>query len=189
MFCLFSKGIISQIQKDVNNTDFVTLELLSERQTQLQVYGTVESQKNNALNQMISFKNFLNVTLTKNILISALGTNWLISIVSNQANVYSLNGQPTTNPGPGFTQRICTLIHFTIPATLNSSINPFSFTSRRRILITYGTTVNGFFSGCTPFEALLESTLDCLYQIECLQLILNGFPNLNQVRTVKLCID
>ncbi|CAF4024878.1 unnamed protein product [Adineta steineri] len=30
--------------------------------------------------------------------------------------------------------------------------------------------------GCTPLEALLESTLDCLYQTECLQLLVDYFP-------------
>jgi hypothetical protein len=41
--------------------------------------------------------------------------------------------------------------------------------------------VNGFFGGCTPLEALLPSTLDCLYDIECLQLLIKYFPALSQV--------
>ena len=42
------------------------------------------------------------------------------------------------------------------------------------------TIINGFYVGCTPFEALLESTLDCLYEIECLHLLNNYFPSLNE---------
>ncbi len=41
--------------------------------------------------------------------------------------------------------------------------------------------VNGFFGGCTPLEALLPSTLDCLYDTECLQLLIKYFPALSQV--------
>ena len=41
--------------------------------------------------------------------------------------------------------------------------------------------VNGFFGGCTPLEALLPSTLNCLYEIECLQLLSKYFPALQQV--------
>lgn len=41
--------------------------------------------------------------------------------------------------------------------------------------------VNGFFGACTPLEALLPSTLDCLYEIECLQLLIKYFPTLDHV--------
>jgi hypothetical protein len=44
--------------------------------------------------------------------------------------------------------------------------------------------VDGFFGGCTPLDALLSSTLDCLYNINCLKLLVDYFPALNQV-----CID
>ena len=42
-------------------------------------------------------------------------------------------------------------------------------------------TVDGFFGGCTPLDALLASTLDCLYNIDCLNLFVDYFPLLNQV--------
>jgi hypothetical protein len=37
------------------------------------------------------------------------------------------------------------------------------------------------FAACTPLEALLESTLDCLYDIQCLQLLTDYFPDLEPV--------
>ena len=40
--------------------------------------------------------------------------------------------------------------------------------------------VKGFFAACTPLEALLKSTLDCLYEINCLQLLTEYFPSMNQ---------
>ena len=42
------------------------------------------------------------------------------------------------------------------------------------------TLVKGFFAACTPLEALLQSTLDCLYDTDCLQLLTEYFPSINQ---------
>ena len=44
--------------------------------------------------------------------------------------------------------------------------------------------VDGFFAGCTTLEALLPSTLNCLYDIQCLLLLPDYFPNLNQVCSI-----
>lgn len=41
--------------------------------------------------------------------------------------------------------------------------------------------VNRFFAACTPLEGLLQSTLDCLYDIQCINLLINYFPNINEV--------
>ena len=41
--------------------------------------------------------------------------------------------------------------------------------------------VDGFYTGCTPLEAILESTLDCLYSYQCIQLLEEKFPNITQV--------
>ncbi|UJR29494.1 hypothetical protein I4U23_010707 [Adineta vaga] len=41
--------------------------------------------------------------------------------------------------------------------------------------------VNGFFTGCTPLEALLQTTFDCLYSLNCIQLLITKFPNLNKI--------
>ena len=42
--------------------------------------------------------------------------------------------------------------------------------------------VDGFFSGCTPLDGLLASTLDCLYNATCLERLAEYFPGLRQVR-------
>jgi hypothetical protein len=41
--------------------------------------------------------------------------------------------------------------------------------------------VGGFFGGLMPMDVLLVSTLDCLYDLTCLELLLNYFPAVNQV--------
>ena len=43
--------------------------------------------------------------------------------------------------------------------------------------------VSGFYTSCTPLEGLLVSTLDCLYNVTCLQLLTSYFPGINQVCT------
>ncbi|CAF1263473.1 unnamed protein product [Adineta ricciae] len=40
--------------------------------------------------------------------------------------------------------------------------------------------IDGFFSGCTVLDGLLVSTLDCLYNPQCLEQLTSYFPDLNQ---------
>ncbi|CAF1423892.1 unnamed protein product [Adineta steineri] len=39
---------------------------------------------------------------------------------------------------------------------------------------------SGFYAACTPLEALLHCTLDCLYQMECLQVLKKYFPKISE---------
>ncbi len=41
--------------------------------------------------------------------------------------------------------------------------------------------ISGFFGGLKPLDALLISTLDCLYDITCLELLVKHFPAVGQV--------
>ena len=43
------------------------------------------------------------------------------------------------------------------------------------------TTMEGYFGGCFPLDALLESTLQCLYDSQCLNRLPDYFPGFNQV--------
>ena len=49
-----------------------------------------------------------------------------------------------------------------------------------RIYPPNATIVKGFFAACTPLEAILQSTLDCLYDIPCLLLLTEHFPSIRQ---------
>ncbi|CAF4220004.1 unnamed protein product, partial [Adineta steineri] len=40
---------------------------------------------------------------------------------------------------------------------------------------------SGFYAACTPLEALLHCTLDCLYQMECLQVLKKYFPKISEL--------
>lgn len=48
--------------------------------------------------------------------------------------------------------------------------------------------IDGFFMGCTPFESILQATLDCLYEIQCIQLLNDYFPSLKEVILFSCCL-
>lgn len=47
--------------------------------------------------------------------------------------------------------------------------------------------VNGFYSSCTPLDAVLMANFTCLYNETCLDLLLQYFPNLTQVILICFC--
>ncbi|CAF1367232.1 unnamed protein product, partial [Adineta ricciae] len=60
--CSLSQDIITALQNSVNNTELVTINLLSRRQTQLEIDNSIESQKNKAFSRMTSFLNYWRTT-------------------------------------------------------------------------------------------------------------------------------
>ena len=42
-------------------------------------------------------------------------------------------------------------------------------------------TINGFFGACNPLDAVLASTLECVYNVTCLRSLADYFPDLNHV--------
>ncbi|CAF1269954.1 unnamed protein product, partial [Adineta ricciae] len=76
--CSLSDEIVFQLQTDVNNTQLVTINLLSIEQIQMEINNTIEFQRRNAFGQIVSFLNFWQTTIQRNYLASALGTNWFV---------------------------------------------------------------------------------------------------------------
>ncbi len=150
--------------------------------------GTVAFYQSSISTRIISFLNYLRTTIRANYLVSALNTNLLIYI-DGGPNQYTTYGWQVTYTSdtvdkPG------TTVYMT--CSNQNPILPVSFYSlsldKLNYLHLYGfmplpnaTVVSGFFGGCTPLESLLQSTLDCLYDINCLHLLLNYFPSLEQV--------
>ncbi|CAF1503404.1 unnamed protein product [Adineta steineri] len=76
-FCSLSKEMISEIQIDINNNKLVTLYLLSQKQIQIQINGTIDYLKNSARSRMITFFNYLeNTRLVNQYLNNLFITNW-----------------------------------------------------------------------------------------------------------------
>ncbi|UJR19493.1 hypothetical protein I4U23_022622 [Adineta vaga] len=181
-FCSLSQSMISQIEIDVNNTEFITINLLSSKQIQMQIDNTIDFEKSNAFDRMISFLNYWRTTSDGNYLVSALGTNWRIATIISDGVSIGAVGSPTEFIDQNGALLRCgtdnPIISAVLPPLSNDSRDLLTlvlFTS-----IPNSTIVKGFFMGCTPLDALLASTLDCLYEIECIQMLWNYFPNLTQ---------
>ncbi|CAF1529879.1 unnamed protein product [Adineta ricciae] len=182
--CLISQKMASQIETDVDNTELVNINLLSSKQIQLEINNTIEFRKNNALGQMISFLNYWHTTIDRTFLVSALGTNWMLrtSFVNNTPNeIFGLGTPYLDINAEQFRQ--CGNAKVINPAILPSlSIDLSQLTSFWKPDFTSNITiVKGFFVTCTSLDALFESTMDCLYEFECVQLLIDYFPKLNQV--------
>ncbi|UJR07421.1 hypothetical protein I4U23_011707, partial [Adineta vaga] len=182
-FCSLSNETIFQIQTDINNINFISIELQSEAQVQLGVDGFIDIQKNNAFDRIKSFLNYLNTTIQGNLLASALGTNWIVGIRYETQNIFYPYPSIVAYTFNYSSMQKCGENNFVAPATLNSLlVGPTDYNPRIMIIgVLNSAIVNGFFTACTPLEAILESTLHCLYETECIQLLLNYFPKLNQM--------
>ncbi|UJR17463.1 hypothetical protein I4U23_004358 [Adineta vaga] len=185
--CSISNDTVSQNQIDFDNDEFLTIHLLPEERLRMELNATINLIKNSISTQIISFLNYIRVYVRGNYMVSALNTNLILGSYYdiNQYTIHQLETQYTED----------TTIFVTTPETLKcgiqNPITPASFLSRSGVLgififagwskpITNSTYVKGFFTGCTPLEALLPSTLDCLYDIACIQLLINYFPSLTQ---------
>ncbi len=186
--CSLSQQTVLQNQINIDNNEFVTISLLPEVQVQSEVNATVEFFKSSASTGIISFLNYLRITTQANYLISALNTNAAM-IIEQFGNEYYFYGfSPIYAPYNSYSAETdivsgCGNANPTPAAILRQYPPEFIyFTITYWYLPDPGTPmVKGFFGGCTPLESLLPSTLDCLYDIICLQLLIDYFPSLNQV--------
>ncbi|CAF1238357.1 unnamed protein product [Adineta ricciae] len=181
--CSFAKDNIDQIQNDINNTDFVSIELICEAEVHRQVNDLVDFRKSHFSRLAMSFLNYWNTISQEHYLVSALGTNWITEIVDNFAPKLVIRGMYVGISIEKGISRPCSKANSVIPATFAPpSKVRFPF-ERRSVMepMPNSKLIKGFFAGCTPLEALLESTLDCLYDHKCIQLLLHAFPKLNQL--------
>lgn len=161
----------------------MTIELHSEAQVRLELSGIIDIQRTNAISRITSFLNYLRATIQGNYLVTGLGTNWLTEIVYLDGIIEGTAGKSVVYPTFPLYYLFCSSSSLLIAATL-PPLSSSSISYSRRIqmkALPNSTIVKGFYTGCTPLEALLQSTLDCLYETECLLFLTNYFPDLNQV--------
>ncbi|CAF1018049.1 unnamed protein product [Adineta steineri] len=182
-FCSIAEDAVFHIENDVGNNDFITTYLLTDTQIQLEVNSTTESFKNSASARITMFLNYLRTTIRENYLVSALNTNLIMKICPDCFDVVRPLAFPVmyNSTNGGFVS--CNQGNPTSVATLNPLLNDSVTLERIRKFesMPNSTIVSGFFAACTPLEALLQSTLDCLYEIECLHLLFGYFPALNHM--------
>jgi hypothetical protein len=153
------------------------------------VNATFEFSKSSASNRIISFLKYNRLTTQANFLISALNTNIVILIVLRNNQKYTGNGRWTVytywsddHVSQLFTS--CFDKNIIKPAVFLSFPNQGPRIAQQvwnPLDVSVAANVSGFFGGCIPLEALLSSTLDCLYDIKCIKLLFDYFPGLNQV--------
>ncbi|CAF4220742.1 unnamed protein product [Adineta steineri] len=182
-FCSIAQDTVFHVENDVGHNDFITTYLLTNTQIQFEVNSTTESFKNSTSARIIMFLNYLRTTVRENYLVSALNTNFIIDISTDfntwfDTKVFSVRCNFTSGDISSANRD-----NSASAATLNPLLNDSMTSERLRVFesMPNSTIVSGFFAACTPLEALLQSTLDCLYEIKCVQLLSDYFPALNHV--------
>jgi hypothetical protein len=79
-FCSIYKDAVTENQNDFNNTDFISVDLLTEDQIQSQINSIADSFDSSISIKMNFYLNYLMITSDANELVSALNTNFVISI-------------------------------------------------------------------------------------------------------------
>ncbi|CAF4033211.1 unnamed protein product [Adineta steineri] len=187
--CSLSEEAVSKALLDIQNNQLVTVELLEEKDIQSQVEAMVALFEETVKIQVTSFLQLIQMTYHSNTLVSAFGTNAVVEIGSYAVyttSTYQINPNDTGNiesnalsctekimvaPAVFYTQPLDTTVfdHQFWPIY----IDPTSYS-----LIS--ASVDGFFGGCFPLDSVLNSTLDCLYNFQCLEILFDYFPALNQ---------
>ncbi|CAF1222349.1 unnamed protein product [Adineta steineri] len=192
--CSLSEKIVFQNKNDLSNNELVTSDLLPDFRIHSKVNDTVQFFKNGASTRIIAFMNYVRATIRANYLVSALNTNFLIE-ARNSSDGYKLLRTEVfiKNSSANFSRSefigcstktpTAAVSLFPLPIAQNYSdmalYQPSAYTNL----------ANGFFAACTPLEALLQSTLDCLYSIECVELLKNYFPAIALVNSTVSVIS
>ncbi|CAF1442062.1 unnamed protein product [Adineta ricciae] len=182
-FCSRIKEMISQAEAEIGNYELITVDLLSKKQLESKVNTTVESVRNSTSIRLMSYVDYINTTTQSNNYISALNTNTKIItelhpmkkyIAKKYASYYvlkqSIHGAPCGGPDV-FMEAVFYATQS--PADLKRTlVTAYDLPSNKPII--------GFSAACTPFEGFLRSTLDCLSDEECIQLLIEYIPSITQ---------
>ncbi|UJR13165.1 hypothetical protein I4U23_000188 [Adineta vaga] len=192
--CKFCQETIFQIEIDLDNNTLITAKLLSENEVRSQVIGNIELIQSSKPIQVLLSLYFLQIISQSNSFISSLNINAAINIYIDKQD-YIIGGGFTTYRNKKSSEFASTIL--TCEST--NSVIPVGFYQ-----ISYedssdyhlwwpeylpyfepepSAMVDGFFGGCTVFDSLLMSTLDCLYKIECLERLRYYFPKLKSMNS------
>ncbi|UJR18099.1 hypothetical protein I4U23_004999 [Adineta vaga] len=156
-------SLCKQAQETVNtsliqfySTKLTSGQLISSDSLKIQVDSTVNSFEKAMPQTFKQALNILNNFIHGNALITTYETNWKFTLLGtySSAPVYT-NPQSYGNSCNCATSSKCSQ-----EVILNDNLN---------------SKLNGLFIGCYPTESLLQSSLECLYDQQCLDLIINSF--------------
>ncbi|CAF0943549.1 unnamed protein product [Adineta steineri] len=176
-------------------SQLVTVELFEEEDIQLQVEVMVELVRATAYVQITSLLQHVQMMYHSNTLVSAFGTNAVVQIGSGSVSIsstYQVNPNDTYSLGSNglsCTEKIMVTPAVFYAQPLDTSVIDHTYWpvyyDVNNVNSIVSASVDGFFGGCFPLDAVLASTLDCLYNVQCLEILFNYFPALNQSK-VKL---
>ncbi|CAF1054227.1 unnamed protein product [Adineta steineri] len=156
-------SLCKQAQEAVNSsliqfysTKLTSSESISSDLLQIQIDTTVNSFKTSMPQTFKQALNMLSNLIHGNTFITAYETNWKLTVLVtySEAPIY-------TNPQSyGNSCSCATSLKCSQQAVLNDTLN---------------VTLPGLLIGCYPLESLLQSSLECLYNQQCLNLIINSF--------------
>ena len=190
-FCLVAQEIVSDALDEIDRAKLITTQLLDETNVKSEVTTNVEHIQMMAPIQLVSILNLLQVLYPTNGLVSALGTNTYVTFMNPAPYMYSTiywNGSESRF------DRSCLDAVSLAPAAFYREEDETNI--YRRVYWPYDPfgnvthdiyePVDGFYGACLPLDAVLASTLDCLYDSSCLQIWRSYFPNLNQVSRLQM---
>lgn len=168
---------------DLDNNQFVTIELFTEDQVQSVVNGTIDLVKDNMRVEMISSIKYLQITTKSNSLVSALSTD--SQVFDNNGEGFGVTSADWIDSQTSLVAT-CAMSNELSSAGFYSNADGLTFdpcvsTYYEFSLEDADAWVEGFFGLLKAMNAILVSTLDCLYNVKCLQLFETYFPDLNQV--------
>ena len=185
--CSITNETISHLLSDIHYYHLVSVQLLSETDVQAEVEATIDLVHSSTSIEVTSIIKFLKLIYRSSYLVSALGTNAIVHRSSNETYFFA-------QTYPFGVDR-----HDTISCGESNSVGPAFFMSTANDhyedkdkfqfeLVAYdhfdrntSATIQGFSGGCFPYDALLASTLQCLYDVQCLNILPDYFPRFKQV--------
>ena len=82
-----SKDIVSQNQQNIDSNEFLSLQLLSQKQVEAEVRAAVELSMSSTTSGIISFITYLRIITQANYFISALNTNLVVAVYFETAAI------------------------------------------------------------------------------------------------------
>lgn len=173
---------------ELNHTLFMTNRALTEGALHLQVQIETGRSRIGMLSQFTTALKLISISTKSNQIATAVATNYVFA-VNHYAhiNYYGWSVQYTKwNRIENNEKIICRCGQTTCiaPAGFTSFANIDNLTVYGELQIDLSNITDelpGFFLSCTPLEAILQANLLCLYDMDCIKVLLPYFPPLEQV--------
>ncbi len=191
--CSLSREITLKNNVNINNNQYVTISLVPKLKIESEVNNTVQFFKSRSSTQILSFIDYFRTVTETNSFVTALGTNGII-VFQNYPDITGFFSTPVPQPVL-YSSNLTGMLAYcgSVNTPTSAVILPLPLDLDNWV---YGanpveniTFVKGFFTGCIPLESILQTTLDCLYEIDCLQLLIDNFPSFTQVCFIILYIN